>query len=175
MKLLYGKALRDALARQEIIADCDDIDRACLDSVRIGLSLHNVVLTDIQNIDMKSVVPRQFTRTEFSELTLEPGHLYIGTSRERIRIPSNMLGQMFTRSKYARVGIEFALSSSFVFPGYGLDEPKPFVFEISTRVPSVTVTSGVTYAFLVLFQLDEDVPSKPEARRQFPFTEEGLP
>jgi hypothetical protein len=85
-----------------------------------------------------------------------------------------MLGQMFTRSKFARVGLEFALSSSFIFPGYGLNDPVPFVFEISTRASTVTLTAGGTYAFLVMYELDEDVRCKPESGRPFPFIEGGL-
>jgi deoxycytidine triphosphate deaminase len=174
MKLLYGKALRDAIGRNEVIANCEDIDHACLDSVRVGLSLKDALITDMRDIDMQNLCPHQFRTAKVSEITIEPGRFYIGTSRERIRIPSNMLGQMFTRSKYARVGLEFALSSSFVFPGYGLKEPMPFVFEISTRTSPMKLTSGVTYAFLVLYELAEGIPCKPDGDKQFPFIEGGL-
>lgn len=174
MRLLFGNELGAALDRNEVI--CAESGRAAnrLDDIRIGLSLDDSLITDIGDIDPTRLVPARFHRFRFEKTIIEPGRFYLGASRERIRIPPNVMGQMFTRSKYARVGLEFALSSSFVFPGYGWDDPKPFVFEISARAAPIELRAGNVYAFLTLFILDRSLLPKPTRDREFPFVQGGL-
>jgi deoxycytidine triphosphate deaminase len=174
MKLLYGEALAAALKRNEIVVPESGCAVQRLDEIRIGLTLSGTLITDISEIDSREFKPTHFKRLEFTKAPILPHHFYLGTSHERIRIPPNVIGQMFTRSKYARVGLEFALSSSFIFPGYGWHEPTPFVFEISARAAPVEVAAGEIYAFLVLFTLDDPIHPKPVQSRTFPFVEGGL-
>lgn len=165
MRLIHGSALKEFLERGEIIADCADSPAVCLDEIRVGLSLAPRLVTDLTDIDVERVEPASSRTT--SDLTVVPGRFYLGSSQERIRIPNNVIGQMFTRSKYARVGLEFALSSSFIFPGYGWDDPQSFVFEISSRCAPIKLTAGRVYAFLVLYEL-EDCTFVKEAGTRFP-------
>lgn len=174
MKLLYGEALTASLDRNEIVCARSGQSARRLDDIRVGLTLDGTVVTGIHDVDSRTLRPARFDRVEFADTVISPGEFYLGVSRERIRIPPNVIGQMFTRSKFARLGIEFALSSSFIFPGYGWDNPTPFIFEISARAAPVQVSAGEVYAFLVLFTLDEPIVPKPGGNNEFPFVAGGL-
>ncbi len=52
-----------------------------------------------QNIWKKIVVEEPY-------IIIQPGEVLLGVSKEKFRIPSNVLGLCFTKSTYARVGIQ---------------------------------------------------------------------
>jgi dCTP deaminase len=52
---------------------------------------------------------------EFIEL--KPGDFVLGITRERIKLPSNIMGLLSGRSRFARAGLMVHISSNIVHPG----------------------------------------------------------
>ena len=50
-------------------------------------------------------------------IVLEPGEFVLGITRERIRLPPNIMGILAGRSRFARIGLFVHVSSPFVHPG----------------------------------------------------------
>jgi len=76
---------------------------------------------------------------------------------EEFSLPDNIMAIVYTRSKYARIGLEMVRSSVFVIPGFGRTTPTPIVFEISTSVEVTNLTSDEKYAFLLFYELTNGI------------------
>jgi len=70
--------------------------------------------------------PIDLSRIDFSEateviasnsITLQPGGMCLGITREKIRMPLNLLGSLEGRSRYARMGLAVHVTSALVQPG----------------------------------------------------------
>lgn len=139
----------------------DSLAAAFLDDFRIGLRLRDEMVEIKGPVDLTSQPSVQQCHVFNTEGgILEPGHFYLGVSREKFRLPRNVYGLINTRSKYARRGLELARSSTFVIPGFGMVEPSPLVFEIT--VPHVLngLTANDPYGFLLLFETDFEIATE---------------
>jgi dCTP deaminase len=54
---------------------------------------------------------------EKDSITLKPGQFVLGITKERIRLPDNMVGWLEGRSRFARLGLSIHITASFVQPG----------------------------------------------------------
>lgn len=147
-----------------------------LDDLRIGLRMRQFLLqVDNAVVDL-SMAERPDNAIKVKKLALEetvlmPGLLYIAITQEEFRLPSDVLGWIYTRSKYARVGFNAVASSRVIIPGYGQTRPTPLVLELSVLRPTVGLKTDEAYAFLLLFELDEPtVVYKKDYWNRFPYT-----
>ncbi|MFA6049537.1 MAG: dCTP deaminase [Candidatus Micrarchaeia archaeon] len=75
-------------------------------------------------------------------ISLAPGELVLGVTKERIRLPADVCGRLEGRSRFARMGLLVHVSSSLVQPGVDNNQVleimnmSPFVLELTpgTRV-----------------------------------------
>ena len=52
-----------------------------------------------------------------NEIEIEPNGYILGITKERIKLPDNILGELTGRSRFARFGIGIHVSASFISPG----------------------------------------------------------
>lgn len=140
-----------------------------LDDVRIGLRLRDKLLEVRSARKPRSMDSARKRELYVAEATLRPGRLYLGLSREELWLPPNVMGLLYTRSKYARLGLNMMGSSVFVIPGFGGGTPTPIAFELSVLVRMRGLTASERYAFLVLYELSGSVSTGGDVyRRRFP-------
>lgn len=127
-----------------------------LDEFKIGLTLADEGWVLPHTVNMaKPMRRRRLSRVNLRRQTLQPGRLYLGTSKEHFRLPHNVFGLLHTRSSYARHGIDCFGSSVYVSPGFGSDGAAPIVFELRV-LSAVRNLPNFPMAGMVLFALDSN-------------------
>lgn len=93
-------------------------------------------------------------------LTLPPGGMALGITREKIYMPSDLLGTLEGRSRYARMGLAVHVTSAMVQPGSQNHQ----VLEIVNFAPfPVTIRQGMRISQIVFERLVSPT-SKPYAK-----------
>lgn len=139
------------------LRNVSDYASVFLDDVRMGLHLRKELLEITGPVDLSAREQVSCRRLSIADMSLMPGYLYLGVSREEISLPRNIIGILNTRSKYARLGLELARSSVYVIPGFGGGNPTPIVFEIVVPVEVKGLSPDVPYGFLTFFELDDAI------------------
>ncbi|MFA6214498.1 MAG: dCTP deaminase [Candidatus Micrarchaeia archaeon] len=93
-------------------------------------------------------------------LTLKPGGMALGITREKIYMPPSMIGTLEGRSRYARMGLAVHVTSALVQPG----SENRQVLEIVNFAPfPVTIQEGMRISQIVFERLDSPT-GKPYAK-----------
>jgi len=93
-------------------------------------------------------------------ITLLPGGMALGITRERITLPANIIGTLEGRSRYARMGLAVHVTSALVQPGSDNHQ----VLEIVNFAPfPVTIHEGMRIS-QVVFSYLQSPTSKPYAK-----------
>jgi dCTP deaminase len=80
-------------------------------------------------------------------IILQPGQYVLGITKERIKFPSNICGELVGRSRFARFGVSIHVTASFVQPG--VDNKQ--VLEIKNVSPyTIILTEGLKICQLIL-------------------------
>ncbi len=80
-------------------------------------------------------------------LSLSPGELVLGVTREKIRLPGNICGRLEGRSRFARLGLLVHVSSSLVQPGVDNNQ----VLEIMNMSPFTLLLAPGTRVCQIVF------------------------
>lgn len=92
-------------------------------------------------------------------ITLEPGEMCLGITKEKITLPPDIMGSLEGRSRYARMGLAVHITSSLVQPGSSNHQ----VLEIVNFAPfAITIKEGMKIS-QVVFERLEGRSSKPYA------------
>lgn len=92
-------------------------------------------------------------------ITLQPGGMCLGITKEKIYMPSDLIGTLEGRSRYARMGLAVHVTSALVQPG----SENRQVLEIVNFAPfPVTIHGGMRISQVVFEKLDTKT-SKPYA------------
>ena len=95
-----------------------------------------------------------------NSITLPPGGMALGITRERITMPSDLIGTLEGRSRYARMGLAVHVTSALVQPGSDNHQ----VLEIVNFAPfPVTIRGGMRISQIVFDRL-ESKTGKPYAK-----------
>ncbi len=95
-----------------------------------------------------------------SSITLPPGGMCLGITREKITMPHDLIGTLEGRSRYARMGLAVHVTSALVQPGSDNHQ----VLEIVNFAPfPVTIHKGMRISQIVFEKLDSKT-SKPYAK-----------
>ena len=95
-----------------------------------------------------------------TSITLLPGGMCLGITKEKIYMPDNLIGTLEGRSKYARMGLAVHVTSALVQPG-SLNHQ---VLEIVNFAPfPVTIHEGMRISQVIFEKLDTKT-SKPYAQ-----------
>lgn len=93
-------------------------------------------------------------------ITLAPGGMCLGITREKIRMPKDMIGTLEGRSRYARMGLAVHVTSALVMPGSDNHQ----VLEIVNFAPfPVTIKQGMRISQIIFERLDSPT-GKPYAK-----------
>lgn len=138
------------------IGDIKQSDCQFLDGIKIGLRIVPKLLKS------PSVVDARYPGDGFAEILLgseplRPGEFYLASTVERISVCNRIFGQLHTRSRWARVGLDCVGSSTYLSPGFGGDTPTPLVLEIRAFVTIEGIQTSDALGGLVLFELDTPV------------------
>jgi len=111
-------------------------------------------------VDLASVGFKEATQEMRSKsITLPPGGMCLGITKEKIILPSDMIGTLEGRSRYARMGLAVHVTSALVQPGSQNHQ----VLEIVNFAPfPVTIREGMRIS-QVVFENMESKTSKPYA------------
>ena len=95
-----------------------------------------------------------------SSITLPPGGMALGITRERITMPADLIGTLEGRSRYARMGLAVHVTSALVQPGSDNHQ----VLEIVNFAPfPVTIRGGMRISQIVFDRL-ESKTGRPYSR-----------
>ncbi|MCX6772090.1 MAG: dCTP deaminase [Candidatus Micrarchaeota archaeon] len=93
-------------------------------------------------------------------ITLAPGGMCLGITREKILMPPDMIGTLEGRSRYARMGLAVHVTSALVMPGSRNHQ----VLEIVNFAPfPVTIREGMRISQIIFERLDSPT-GKPYAK-----------
>lgn len=111
------------LVREGIIS-IEPFDESAVGPVSVDLTLGNmfrvfspdeIEIFD-ENIDA-SKLGELIELEDWEYIELKPGDMVLGITKERIRLPENIVGILSGRSRFARLGLMVHVSSNLVHPG----------------------------------------------------------
>ena len=113
-------------------------------------------VVDLAKVDFRMAAKEMKTKS----ITLPPGGMCLGITREKILMPDNLIGTLEGRSRYASMGLAVHVTSALVQPGSQNHQ----VLEIVNFAPfPVTIHRGMRISQIVFERLDTPT-SKPYAR-----------
>lgn len=111
---------------------------------------------DLSKVDFKAATQEK----KFPSITLPPGGMCLGITREKICMPSDLIGTLEGRSRYARMGLAVHVTSALVQPGSENHQ----VLEIVNFAPfPVTIHAGMKISQVIFEKLDTKT-SRPYAK-----------
>ena len=112
-------------------------------------------------VDLSRVGFREATRAHRGKsITLAPGGMCLGITREKIYMPNTLIGTLEGRSRYARMGLAVHVTSALVMPGSQNHQ----VLEIVNFAPfPVTIKGGMRISQIIFERLDS-ATGKPYAK-----------
>ena len=121
--MFLGKEEILRLVREGII-EIDPFDEGAVGPASVDLTLGNtfrVFSPDEVEVYSDSIdaskLGELITLEDWEYIELKPGDFVLGITRERIRLPSNIMGILSGRSRFARLGLMVHVSSNLVHPG----------------------------------------------------------
>jgi dCTP deaminase len=114
-----------------------------------------------KTIDLKDVGFQQVTKRVIEKkITLAPGQMCHGITKEKITLPPDIMGRLEGRSRYARMGLAIHVTSAIVQPGSSNRQ----ILEIVNFAPfSSTIHSGMRIS-QVVFEKLQTPTSTPYAK-----------
>ncbi|MCX8197353.1 MAG: dCTP deaminase [Candidatus Micrarchaeota archaeon] len=111
---------------------------------------------DLSTADFKKAIKRH----KGNSITLAPGMMCLGITKEKIRMPPDLIGTLEGRSRYARLGLAVHVTSALVNPGSNNRQ----VLEIVNFAPfPVTIKEGMRIS-QVVFERLESPTTKPYSK-----------
>ena len=93
-------------------------------------------------------------------IVLAPGQIVLGITKEKIKLPADIMGRLEGRSRYARMGLAVHITSALVQPGSDNHQ----VLEIVNFAPfPVKISEGMRIS-QVVFEYMKSPTSKPYAK-----------
>ena len=115
-------------------------------------------------IDLKNFNYKKITKlVRKNKITIKPGQLILGITKEKIKLADNLAGNLEGRSRYARLGLLVHISSNFVHPGVNNKQ----ILEIRNDSNSeITLYSGLKICQLIINEVKGQAMYKGKFRDQ---------
>jgi len=112
-------------------------------------------------VDLSKVNFREATEEVVQKsIVLSPGQIVLGITKERIKLPSDIMGSLEGRSRYARMGLAVHITSALVQPGSDNHQ----VLEIVNFAPfPVKISEGMRIS-QVVFEYMKSPTLRPYAK-----------
>ncbi|MDO8554900.1 MAG: dCTP deaminase [Candidatus Micrarchaeota archaeon] len=112
-------------------------------------------------VDLKKVDFHKATHTKHAKsIKLRPGEMCLAKTVEKITLPTDIMGKLEGRSRYARMGLSVHITSAVVQPGSNNHQ----VLEIVNFAPFTVVLHAGMKVSQVVFHSMESKSSKPYAK-----------
>ncbi len=98
-------------------------------------------------LDEKSDYKKHTKLVKKSELVLMPGQFILGITKEKIKLPEDICGWIYGRSRFARFGLSIHSTASFMHPG--INNKQVFEISNSSNVPLV-LKPGIKIGQIIL-------------------------
>lgn len=165
--LLSDKDLRHEIASRRIVftplLKKEQIGGASVDLTLAGRFwvFKNKYANSHRPVDLSKVSFTEATEeVKQKSIVLSPGQIVLGITKERIKLPANIMGSLEGRSRYARMGLAVHITSALVQPGSDNHQ----VLEIVNFAPfPVKVSEGMRIS-QVVFEYMKSPTSKPYAK-----------
>jgi dCTP deaminase len=82
------------------------------------------------------------------EILVMPGQFVLGITKEKIKLPNNICGWIYGRTRYARFGLSVHSTASFIQPGVNNKQ----VFEISNKSNMPLILKAGTKIGQIIFE-----------------------
>lgn len=104
-----------------------------------------------KDIDLKKADYKKLTNlVKKDKIILEPGQFMLGITKEKIKLPENLMGILQGRSRYARLGLAIHITAAFVQPGINNKQ----VLEIkNVGNNKLTIYNGMKICQLALLEI----------------------
>jgi len=120
------------------------IDLALGDEFRLFKKGSKIVLDEKTNANDYTKVVKQ------TKIVIKPGEFIHGITLEKIKLPENVCGFLYGRSRFARMGILIHATASFIQPG--IDNKQ--VLEIKNISPrKIVLKKGLKICQLILMEM----------------------
>lgn len=152
------------------IENIQNIDFCYKDNFRFQFHLERKILEYSEKIDLNHTENINFNEIDIEKVNILPNRHYLGISKERISLPPDIMGYLYTSSKFARYGIEFLKSSNIINPNFGFEKPEPIIFEISSKIEVTGLNSFESYSYCLFFNIGKSKDYIPKSQyNRFPF------
>lgn len=123
MSVLIGKEIQKAL-RQKLI-EIEPLDRSQIGPGSIDLTLGNDfrifkkrrAVYHVKNDSLFQDITRAVHVRDEESITIKPGEMVLGITREKITLADNISGRLEGRSRFARFGLAVHVTAGFMHPG----------------------------------------------------------
>lgn len=154
LELCTKQAILELIDNGEMAFEpCEAVELAFLDDIRLGLRLGGTLAEVRGPVDLSGQNPTPYHMENSDGAAILPGKRYVCASREKLRIPKNLICTIHTRSRYAQQGLELVHSSNIVLPGFGSDKPHSLLFEITSPLELRNLNTACRYGYLLLYRL----------------------
>lgn len=155
MPVLSDRDIKERLKRGDLVIEpLDNVEKiqgACVD-LSLGTEFRIFKYTEEAMIDSKN--PKEYTefvnKKDGNHLIIHPGEFILGITKERIKVPDDMVAYVDGRSSIGRLGLTAHITSGWVDPGFS----GKLVLEISNlgRMP-VTLYPGMKICKILFLKL----------------------
>lgn len=121
--ILSDKDIKEEMLRRRIVFS-PKLEKSQIGGASVDLTLDDRFWTfkksvlDKKIIDLKKdVAEKSFDEHRWKFVTLEPGALVLGITKEKIKLAPDIMGTLEGRSRYARMGLAVHVTSALVQPG----------------------------------------------------------
>jgi dCTP deaminase len=146
--ILTRKVILDEIKNKKI--KIKPFNKKNIGPASIDLTLDNKFRTFMNKkvvLNEKSNYKKYSSLVKKDEIVIMPGQFILGISKEKIKLPDNVCGWLYGRSRFARFGLSIHSTASFIHPGIHNKQ----VFEISnTSNMPLVLKSGVKIGQIIL-------------------------
>jgi len=155
--ILSDKDIKEEIFRRRIVFT-PRLEKTQIGGASVDLTLDSRFWTFKKSVLEKKTLDLRVERAENSfeehkweHVTLEPGALILGITKEKIKLAPDIMGTLEGRSRYARMGLAVHVTSALVQPGVDNHQ----VLEIVNMGPKpVKIWAGMRISQIVFFYMN---------------------
>lgn len=96
--------------------------------------------------------------TRCTTVTCKPGSFILGTTLEKVCLPSDIVGMIWTLSHLARFGLSVHLNAPWISPSFGSSSPTALTLELTNHnLQSLRIEAGMPACHLVFSRITAGV------------------
>ncbi|MBI4140605.1 dCTP deaminase [Candidatus Woesearchaeota archaeon] len=124
MVVLSDRDIKKRIAEGSLVIDSVDVDAIALASVdlKLGNKFKTFKTTQVTHVDTKDSIPADMMETieknDSQPFILHPGEFVLGTTKEYVKMPADLVARLDGRSSLGRLGVVIHSTAGSVDPGF---------------------------------------------------------